>query len=108
MEVLIPHDDPVRLLSVFVEDMELTDLFRTYGKIKKEQATPRQLFKIVIYAAKNRIYSSRDMEDHLPFRYRDIVADAGYESEENYLYIESNGQVAFIKPNNYEKAKTRK
>ena len=50
----------------------------------------------------------KDMEDHLPFRYCDIVADAGYESEENYLYIESNGQVAFIKPNNYEKAKTRK
>ena len=62
MEVLIPNDDPVRLLSVFVEDMELTDLFRTYGKIKKEQATPRQLFKIVIYAAMNRIYSSRDIE----------------------------------------------
>ena len=108
MEVLIPNDDPVRLLSVFVEDMELTDLYRTYGKIKKEQVTPRQLFKIVIYAAMNRIYSSRDMEDHLPFRYRDIVADAGYESEENYLYIESNSQIAFIKPNNYEKAKTRK
>ena len=62
MEVLIPNDDPVRLLSVFVEDMELTDLYRTYGKIKKEQVTPRQLFKIVIYAAMNRIYSSRDIE----------------------------------------------
>ena len=50
----------------------------------------------------------KDMEEHLSFRYRDIVADAGYESEENYLYMEENGQIAFIKPNNYEKSKTRK
>ncbi len=62
LEVLIPNDDPVRLLNVFVEDMELKDLYQTYGKIKKDQASPRQLFKIVIYAAMNRIYSSRDIE----------------------------------------------
>ena len=62
MEILIRNDDPVRLLSVFVEDMSLTDLYQTYGKIKKEQASPRQMFKIVIYAAMNRIYSSRDIE----------------------------------------------
>ena len=62
MEVLIPNNDPVRLLSAFVEGMELTDLYQTYGKIKKDQASPRQLFKIVIYAAMNRIYSSRDIE----------------------------------------------
>ena len=62
LEVLIPNDDPVRLLNVFVEGMELTDLYQTYGKIKKSQASPRQLFKIVIYAAMNRIYSSRDIE----------------------------------------------
>lgn len=50
----------------------------------------------------------KDMEKHLTFKYRDIVADAGYESEENYLFIEENGQVAFIKPANYEISKTRK
>ena len=54
MEVLIPNDDPVRLLNVFVEDMELTDLYQTYGKVKKSQASPRQMFKIIIYAAMNR------------------------------------------------------
>ena len=36
------------------------------------------------------------------------VADAGYESEENYSYIENNNQIAFIKPANYEISKTRK
>ena len=40
LEVLIPDDDPVRLLSVFVEELELTDLYRSYGKIKKDQVTP--------------------------------------------------------------------
>lgn len=62
VELLIPADDPVRLLSAFVEGMELRDLYQTYGKIKKNQATPRQLFKIMVYASMNRIYSSRDIE----------------------------------------------
>ena len=50
----------------------------------------------------------KDMEKHLPFRYQDIVADAGYESEENYLFLEDQGQRAFIKPQNYEISRTRK
>ena len=260
LEILIPADDPVRLLSAFVEGMELSDLYKTYGKIKKNQASPRQLFKIIIYTSMNRIYSSRDietachrdinfmyllegkpvpdhatiarfislhtlkrmrkklyrikkqedisfvhgkgkrktplqrsietlesyiqklkeyikkihlcgtrnsysktdpdatfmrmkedammngqlkpaynlqhgvdseyitwidisakptdtgtlipflkdMEKHLSFRYQEIVTDAGYESEENYLFLEKNGQSSFIKPMNYEISKTRK
>ena len=48
------------------------------------------------------------MEEHLSFRYQNIVADAGYESEENYLFLEGNGQTSFIKPQNYEISKTRK
>ena len=30
----------------------------------------------------------KDMELYLPFKYQEIVADAGYESEENYLFLE--------------------
>ena len=37
-----------------------------------------------------------------------VVADAGYPSEENYDYLDKNGQRAFIKPQNYEISKTRK
>jgi len=40
--------------------------------------------------------------------YSNITADAGFESEENYTYLEKSGQFAFIKPTNYEKSKTRK
>ncbi len=49
----------------------------------------------------------KEMEKYLTFRYREIVADAGYESEENYLYLDRNGQLAFIKPTNFEISKTR-
>ena len=42
------------------------------------------------------------MEERLKFKYLKIVADAGYESEENYSFIEENNQIAFIKPANYE------
>jgi len=41
-------------------------------------------------------------------RHASVVADAGYESEENYLGIQAKGQIAYIKPQNYEKSKTRK
>ena len=59
---MIPADDSVCLLSAFVEGMELSDLYASYGRIRKNQASPRQLFKIMIYASMNRIYSSRDIE----------------------------------------------
>lgn len=50
----------------------------------------------------------KTMEENLNFKYLKIVADAGYESEENYSFIEDNNQIAFIKPANYELSKTRK
>jgi transposase len=41
-------------------------------------------------------------------KYQAIVADAGYESLDNYLYLEENNQTSFIKPINYEAQKTKK
>ena len=61
-ESMIPSDDPVRLLSAFVEGMDLSELYRTYDRIRKNQASPRQMLKIMVYAAMNGIYSSRDIE----------------------------------------------
>ena len=48
------------------------------------------------------------IHQHLGRRYPNIVADAGYESEENYAYLKAHKQTAYIKPNNYEASKTRK
>ena len=41
-------------------------------------------------------------------KYSTVTADAGYESLENYLYLEENGQLSFIKPSNYEAKKTKR
>lgn len=49
-----------------------------------------------------------EMGRFLGIKYHKIVADAGYESEDNYHYMEKNGQLAFIKPTNYEISKKRK
>ena len=62
MDTMIPSDDPVRLLSAFVEGMDLSELYRTYDRIRKNQASPRQMLKIMVYAAMNGIFSSRDIE----------------------------------------------
>lgn len=50
----------------------------------------------------------KSMEENLNFKYLKIVADAGYESEDNYSFIEDNDKISFIKPANYEISKTRK
>ena len=36
LEISIPSDDPVRLVSAFVEEMDLSELYKTYGRIRKK------------------------------------------------------------------------
>ena len=60
LETIIPDNDSVRLLSQFVEAMDLTDLYSTYERINS--VSPRILLKIVLYSYMNGDYSSRSME----------------------------------------------
>ena len=62
IECMIPNNDSVRLLSQCIEEMDLTELYQTYSRIRENQASPRQLLKIVLYAYMNHIYSSRQIE----------------------------------------------
>lgn len=62
IDYIIPDNDSVHLLSQFVEEMDISDLFRTYFRVRKNTATPRQMLKIMIYAYMNKIYSSHDIE----------------------------------------------
>ena len=39
-------------------------------------------------------------------KYKSATADAGYERLSNYLFLEANGQMSFIKPVNYEQMKS--
>ena len=41
------------------------------------------------------------------FVLKNIICDAGYESEENYLYLKSHNMTSYIKPANYEQSKKR-
>lgn len=60
IDTIIPENDSVRLLSQFVEEMDLTDLYSTYERINS--LSPRTLLKIVLYSYMNGDYSSRSME----------------------------------------------
>ena len=60
LDAVIPENDSVRLLSQFVEEMDLTDLYSTYERINA--LSPRTLLKIVLYSYMNGDYSSRSME----------------------------------------------
>ncbi len=60
LEIMIPENDSVRLLSQVVEAMDLTDLYSAYKRINS--VSPRILLKIILYAFMNGIYSSRLME----------------------------------------------
>jgi len=62
IDCMIPEDDSVRLLSQFVEEMDLEDLYSTYSRLRENQATPRQMLKIMLYSYMNHSYSSRAME----------------------------------------------
>ena len=48
----------------------------------------------------------KTMQEKHGKKYKSATADAGYESIQNYLYLEANGQLSFIKPTNYEQQKS--
>ena len=40
LECMIAEDDSVRLLSQFVEEMDLTDLYSTYERVRENSVSP--------------------------------------------------------------------
>ena len=48
-----------------------------------------------------------NMKLNLGITYKNIITDSGYESEENYLYLEEKEQNYYIKPQTYEKWKKK-
>jgi transposase len=62
LEYIIPSDDSVRLLGQIVEEMNLIGIYQSYSRLRNNQATPKQMLKILLYAYMNRFYSSRKIE----------------------------------------------
>ena len=76
IDVCIPENDPVRLISQFVEEMDLAALYDTYERMPSEKyASPEIMLKILLYAYHERKdISSRMIEKNCK---RDI----------NYMYL---------------------
>ena len=63
MEVLIPEDDSVRLLSHITEELDYKDLNMAYSsKGRNPVVKPKTLFRVLVYAYMNNIYTSRKIE----------------------------------------------
>lgn len=63
IEILIPKDDSVRLLSQIMEELDYSDLYKAYShKGRNSAVSPKTLFKIIVYGYMNQIYTSRELE----------------------------------------------
>ena len=63
MEVLITEDDLVRLLNLMMEELDYKKLYEAYSQNGRNHAVPPKiLFKILIYAYMNDIWSSIKIE----------------------------------------------
>ena len=89
----------IKLADFVAECEQLYDIKIVYGNVVKIKHLKR---------LRKKLYALKNAEHNLKFKYKNITADAGYESEENYLFLEANNQIVFIKLANYEISKTRK
>lgn len=63
MEMLIPEDDSVRLLSEIMDQLDFSALYKAYSrKGRKSAVSPRNFFKIIVYGYMNNLYTSRSLE----------------------------------------------
>ncbi len=62
LEIMIPSDEPVRLLSAVTEELDYRRLTATYSRLGRIEYSPRLLFKIVLYGCSRGIYKTREME----------------------------------------------
>ena len=63
IEILIPKDDSVRLLSQLMEELDYSELYKAYSpKGRNSAVSPKTLFKLVVYGYMNQIYTSRELE----------------------------------------------
>ena len=62
-ETAVAPDDSVRLLSHILEELNYTKLYQAYShKGRKPGVEPRILFKVIVYAFMEGIYSTREIE----------------------------------------------
>ena len=121
------YEDSLRIMGETRNSYSKTDPDATFMRLKDDhmrngQLKPAYNVQIAVnseYITGVDVFSNRtDFGTLVPFlkqlqyhheaKYEEVTADAGYESLDNYLFLEANGQVSFIKPANYEAQKTKK
>ena len=63
-EIYIPADDPVRLLNAICERIDYEELYAAYSEEGRKGYSPRNLFKVMVYANMRKIYSTRKIEQN--------------------------------------------
>ena len=121
------YEESLKIMGDSRNSYSKTDHDATFMRMKDDhmrngQLKPAYNVQIAVnseYITGIDVFSNRtDFGTFIPFlkrvqnchgaKYKEVTADAGYESLENYLFLEENGQLSFIKPANYEAQKTKK
>ena len=121
------YENSLKIMGTDRNSYSKTDLDATFMRMKEDhmrngQLKPAYNVQIAVnseYITGVDVFSNRTdfgtlvpflkkIQQHHETKYAEVTADAGYESMENYLYLEENGQTSFIKPANYESKKTAK
>ena len=62
MEIIIPQEDPVRLLGAQLEELDYRELYGAYSSQgRKSAAEPRIIFEVLVYGYMCGIYSTRKL-----------------------------------------------
>ena len=126
-EKLEKYQEHLEIMGEYRNSYSKTDHDATFMRMKEDHMLNGQLkpaYNVQLASAsgfiigENISYHPSDMYtlkpflsnllDKYPNKLNKIVADAGYESEENYVYLAEKSLNSYIKPSNYEKSKTRK
>ena len=69
LEISLPENEPVRLASAQLEELDYTNLYKAYSsKGRKSAVEPRVMFKVMAYAYQQGIFSSRKIEEACRYR----------------------------------------
>ena len=121
------YEEKLRIMGERRNSYSKTDTDATFMRMKEDhmrngQLKPGYNAQIAVnseYITGVDVFSDRtDFGTLVPFlrtlqrqhgkKYDSVTADAGYERLGNYLFLEANGQMSFIKPASYEQQKSAK
>lgn len=61
LEYELPDDDPVRLLDSICDELDYSELYKTYDRVWRKY-DPKMMFKLIVYGYICGYYSCRDLE----------------------------------------------